>query len=159
MYVYNIHFFKIYLFLRSGNRGSKAGSVLTAVSLMQGSNSGTVRSWPEAKSDTQLTEPLRCPWLNLIWENPNRLGWESYSSRDLWLCLLGTSLQIVESNPIIANSQNSFSKFVFIFLLTVSTYNQDTQTGSFARVGRFSMEWLVQPLLDIVSHPPYFCSW
>ena len=34
-----------------GDRGSKAGSELSAQSLMWGSNSQTVRSWPEPKSD------------------------------------------------------------------------------------------------------------
>ena len=36
---------------KEGDRGSKAGSVLTADSLMQGSNSPSVRSPPEPKSD------------------------------------------------------------------------------------------------------------
>ena len=38
---------------------SKAGSVLTAASPMWGSNSRTVRSCPEPKSDAQPTEPPR----------------------------------------------------------------------------------------------------
>ena len=37
------------------------GSELTAQSLMWGSNSQTVRSGPELKSDAQPTEPLRRP--------------------------------------------------------------------------------------------------
>ena len=37
------------------DRGSKVGSVLTATSPMWGSNSWTVRSWPELKSDAQPT--------------------------------------------------------------------------------------------------------
>ena len=37
------------------------GSALTAVSPMQGSNSGTMSSWPELKSDAQLTKPPRHP--------------------------------------------------------------------------------------------------
>ena len=36
---------------RDGDRGSEAGSVLTAESPTQGSNSPTVRSRPELKSD------------------------------------------------------------------------------------------------------------
>ena len=37
------------------------GSELSAQSLTRGSNSRTVRSWPEPKSDTQPTEPPRRP--------------------------------------------------------------------------------------------------
>ena len=37
------------------------GSVQTAQSLTWGSNPGTMRSWPEPKSDTQPTEPPRRP--------------------------------------------------------------------------------------------------
>ena len=37
------------------------GSELSAQSSMRGSNSQTARSWPELKSDTQLTKPPRCP--------------------------------------------------------------------------------------------------
>ena len=37
------------------------GSELSAQSLMWASNSQTMRSWPELKSDTQPTEPPRCP--------------------------------------------------------------------------------------------------
>ena len=36
---------------REKDRGSEVGSVLTAVSLMWGLNSGSVRSWPEPKLD------------------------------------------------------------------------------------------------------------
>ena len=36
---------------REGDRGSEVDSALTAESLMQGSNSQTVKSWPELKSD------------------------------------------------------------------------------------------------------------
>ena len=46
---------------REGDRGSEMGSPLTAKSLMWGSNSRTVRSWPESKSDTWCTEPPRLP--------------------------------------------------------------------------------------------------
>ena len=46
---------------REGDRGSEVGSVLTAESLMRGSNSGTVRSRPEPKSDAQPTESPRHP--------------------------------------------------------------------------------------------------
>ena len=44
-----------------GFRASEAGSVLTAESSMWGSNSRTVRSWSELKSDAQPTEPPRGP--------------------------------------------------------------------------------------------------
>ena len=37
------------------------GSERSVQSLTWGSNSQTVRSWPELKSDAQLTEPPRCP--------------------------------------------------------------------------------------------------
>ena len=46
---------------REEDRGSEAGSAWTAVSLMWGSNSWTMRSWSELKSDAQLTEPPRRP--------------------------------------------------------------------------------------------------
>ena len=46
---------------REGDRGSTAGLVLTAENPMQGLNSRTMRSWPELKSDTKPTEPLRRP--------------------------------------------------------------------------------------------------
>ena len=42
-----------------GDRGSEAGSALTAQSLTRGSNSQTVRSWPKPKSDAWPTEPPR----------------------------------------------------------------------------------------------------
>ena len=44
-----------------GDRGSEAGSTLTAASLMMGSNPQTPRSRPEPKSDAQPTETPRCP--------------------------------------------------------------------------------------------------
>ena len=40
---------------------SKAGSRLSAQSLMRGSNPQTVRTWPEPKSVAQPTEPPRRP--------------------------------------------------------------------------------------------------
>ena len=46
---------------REGDRGSEAGSLLTAESPMWGSNPRTVRPWPEPKSDAQPTEPPRRP--------------------------------------------------------------------------------------------------
>ena len=39
---------------------------MSAQSPTRGSNSGTVRSRPEPKSDAQLTEPPRCPSLRSI---------------------------------------------------------------------------------------------
>ena len=44
---------------REGDRESEAGSVLIAETPMPGSNSRTVRSRPELKSDAQPTEPPR----------------------------------------------------------------------------------------------------
>ena len=63
--IWFIYFLNIYLFLREnahkqgkggerereGERESKAGSVLTAESLMWGLNPQTTKSWPELKSD------------------------------------------------------------------------------------------------------------
>ena len=46
---------------REEDRGSKAGSALTAQSPMKGSNPRTANSWPEPKSDAQQTEPPRRP--------------------------------------------------------------------------------------------------
>ena len=46
---------------REENSRSKTGSTLTADSLMQGSNSRTIRSWPELELDAQLTEPPKHP--------------------------------------------------------------------------------------------------
>ena len=40
---------------------AETDSVLTAVSPMRGSNSQTMRSWPELKSDVEQTEPSRHP--------------------------------------------------------------------------------------------------
>ena len=42
------------------------GSELSAQSPMRGSNPQTVRSWPEPKSDAQLTEPPRRPYVYLF---------------------------------------------------------------------------------------------
>ena len=44
-----------------GDRGSQAGSVLTADSHMQGLNSRAVRSWPELKWDAQPPRRPQCP--------------------------------------------------------------------------------------------------
>ena len=41
---------------------SRHQAELSAQSQMQGLNSRAVQSWPELKSDTQLTEPPRCPY-------------------------------------------------------------------------------------------------
>ena len=46
---------------REGKRRSQAGSQPSAWSPTWGSNSRTRRLWPEPKSDTQPTEPPRCP--------------------------------------------------------------------------------------------------
>ena len=47
-------------------RKQAPGSELSTQSPMQGLNSRTVRSWPEAKSDAQSTEPTRCPYFFLF---------------------------------------------------------------------------------------------
>ena len=51
---------------REGDKNPKQapGSELSAQSPTQGSNSRTVRSWPEPKSDAQPNEPPRCPESN-----------------------------------------------------------------------------------------------
>ena len=46
---------------KTPNMKQAPGSELSAQNPMWGSNSRTVRSWPELKSDAQLTEPPRCP--------------------------------------------------------------------------------------------------
>ena len=71
--ILNLKIFNVYLFLRetaceqgrSRERETefKAGFALSAQNLMQGSNSRTVRSWPELKLDTQMTEPRRRPFI------------------------------------------------------------------------------------------------
>ena len=48
-----------------GGQRIPVGSELSAQSPTRGSNSWTVRSWPELKSDAQPTEPPRCPVL--VW--------------------------------------------------------------------------------------------
>ena len=56
------------------HRKQAPGSELSAQSPMRGLNPQTVRSWPELKSDTSLTEPLRHPshsninWMLLVWQ-------------------------------------------------------------------------------------------
>ena len=83
-FIFFLIFFNIYSFLRQReteheqgrgrergrhripNRLQAPGSELSAQSPMQGSNSRTARSWPEPKSDAQLTEPPRHPELILI---------------------------------------------------------------------------------------------
>ena len=68
------YFFNVFIYFgestagerqREGDRWSKAGTVLTAASPMQGSDSQTMTSWPEPKSDAQLTEPPRRPYISL----------------------------------------------------------------------------------------------
>ena len=44
------------------NPKQTSGSELSAQSPTRGSNSQTVRSWPEPKSDAQPAEPRRRPW-------------------------------------------------------------------------------------------------
>ena len=69
----HIYIFNVYLLLREsesvsggeaereGGRGSKAGPALTAESRTWGSNSRTLRWWPELKLTVKPTEPPRCP--------------------------------------------------------------------------------------------------
>ena len=60
-------FFLKFIYFEKQSRGkaekreSQAGSALSVQSLTRGSNSQTMRSWPEPKSDASLTEPTRCP--------------------------------------------------------------------------------------------------
>ena len=71
-WIQDINFFLMFIFFlrgsvsgggveRKGVWRSKAGSVLTAASLMWGLSSLTVRSRPELKLAAQWTEPRRCP--------------------------------------------------------------------------------------------------
>ena len=53
--------------LVAGDRGSEAGSEMTAASPVQGLNPWTMRSWPELKSDTELTEPPSHPRPVIFW--------------------------------------------------------------------------------------------
>ena len=46
---------------RERKTGIEVGSVLKAESLVQGSNSQAVKSWPKLKLDAQLTKPPRFP--------------------------------------------------------------------------------------------------
>ena len=68
-------FFHFYVFLRDrawvgeGQRDRETqnvkqapGSELSAQSLTRSLNPWIMRSWPEPKSDAQLTQPPRCPW-------------------------------------------------------------------------------------------------
>ena len=91
-------FFHIYSFLRDRDRAwvgegqreretqnqkQAPGSELSAQSPAQGSNSWTSRSWPELKSDAQLTEPPRHPW------NPGIFIMPCNFSRQCALCEQG----------------------------------------------------------------------
>ena len=65
------------------------GSELSAQSPIWGLNSWTMRSWPEQKSDTQPTEPPRCPthrqfwtWHALCLQGRVRLKYTVIPSRD-----------------------------------------------------------------------------
>ena len=50
------------------------GSELSAQSLMLGLSSPTVRALPEPKSDAQLTEPPRCPFIARFLSMPSKLS-------------------------------------------------------------------------------------
>ena len=82
LYIYMLWFFfiifNIYLYLRKRERECREGrgrerwrqnlkqalaSELPAQSQTQSLNSRATRSWPEPKSDTQPTEPPRCPYI------------------------------------------------------------------------------------------------
>ena len=60
---------------RERERGSEVGSARTAVSLIWGLNSETVRRWPEPKSDAQSTEPPRCPQKTYSVSHPSSPLW------------------------------------------------------------------------------------
>ena len=76
----HLSFLDVYLFIvdracrggaekeRERERVSQAGSMLPAQSPMWGSNSWTVRLWPESKSRvSHLTEPSRCPFFSRLY--------------------------------------------------------------------------------------------
>ena len=105
---------------REGGRGSEAGSVLTAVNPMRGLNSWTVRSWPEPKSDAQLTEPLKCPNLYPVF---------IYWTRFLQLLKLSVS----KGELLIFLSAHLFS---FLNFLLTFIYYWETQSVSRGRVER-----------------------
>ena len=73
---------------RKGQRGrhriqsrlQTPGSELSAQSLMRGSNSQTARSWPEPKSDAQLTDPPRHHWISFYKLGAVHIYW-SHSRR------------------------------------------------------------------------------
>ena len=74
---------------REGDRGS----VLTALSSLWGSNSLTMRSWPEWKWDAQLTEPIRRPLFFLIyiffWSTKGATCSDAYHRVVSWSCKSG----------------------------------------------------------------------
>ena len=102
-----VFFFDIYLFLidrdrvRAGegqregetqNPKQAPGSEPSAQSPTWGSNSQTVRSGPELKSDAQQTEPPRCPWGNVLFQervfDKLRDNFRSAASQDKGLFVL-----------------------------------------------------------------------
>ena len=68
---------------REGDRGSEVDSVLSAESPMRGSNSHTLRSWPELKSVARPTEPPRYPSRSTLLTNSARLFLCQHCSRCL----------------------------------------------------------------------------
>ena len=127
LFYFIFNFFNVYLFLRqresawagegqrereTQNPKQAPGSELSAQSPTRGSNSRTVRSWPEPKSAAQPTEPPRRPWLILDWSLPigfsNRHDFhiillpirnEAYKPPSISLESRACNLQDVNSNP------------------------------------------------------------
>ena len=119
---------------REGDRVPQAGSALESVSPMWGLNPRTSRSWPEPKSDTEPTEPPRCPpkcvfynqW-NMVLQKSSSVPVHSQSplalqvqrSRYLLICIF--SLQI-----------DLFSKFLYKCNIPCSRLNRYLQRCSYS---------------------------
>ena len=82
------------------DRGSKLGPTLTAASPVRGSNSQTMRSWPELNSDVQPSEPLR---LNLgqYCSSEILLVFGAKVENSFWLCNLLFSPSSFESADVV----------------------------------------------------------
>lgn len=85
-------------------------------------------------------------WLNLIWGNPKVLLRKRLQQGFVVVSAGHKSPHLVESNSIITNLQNCFSKSIFIFLLIFHLYPECTDWipfGTFGQVGGFSVAGLV----------------
>ena len=105
-------FFNVYLFLRERQRQSTSGggsgreretqnlkqapgSELSAQSPTQASNPRTARSWPELKSDAQLTEPPRCPRALMVFKSLIALWRPQPSSVTVASAFWGTGMWVL----------------------------------------------------------------